>query len=72
MLTFPMVTVKELTSTKGSHSALSGFGAEDSSAIPVGGPRKPSQTSLKRDSSASLQSRISYSLAGFKSLINNK
>jgi hypothetical protein len=45
----------KLTRTKGSHAKL--FESEDgSSAIPVGGPRKPSQTSLNRDSSASLQS----------------
>lgn len=45
---------KKHTSTQGSHAAL--FGSDDvASAIPVGGPRKLSQTSRNRDSSASLQ-----------------
>lgn len=44
--------MRGLTSTQGSHA---GFRSEDvASAIPVGGPRKLSQTSRKRDSSASL------------------
>ena len=44
---------RSLTSTQGSHAGF--FGSEDvASAIPVGGPRKLSQTSRRRDSSASL------------------
>lgn len=47
---------KRLTSTQGSHAGF--FGSEGiASTIPVGGPRKLSQTSRKRDSSASLQSK---------------
>lgn len=44
--------MRGLTSTQGSHN---GFKLEDvASVIPVGGPRKLSQTSRRRDSSASL------------------
>lgn len=42
-----------LTSTTGSHAKL--LSDDASSAMPVGGPRKLSQTSRNRDSSASLQ-----------------
>jgi hypothetical protein len=42
-----------LTSTTGSHAKL--LLDDASSAMPVGGPRKLSQTSRNRDSSASLQ-----------------
>jgi len=48
------VDKEKLTSTTGSHAKF--FESEDVSPnIPVGGPRKLSQTSRKRDSSASLQ-----------------
>lgn len=47
--------MRGLTSTQGSQN---GFRLEDvASVIPVGGPRKFSQTSRRRDSSASLHSK---------------
>lgn len=47
--------MRGLTSTQGSQN---GFRLEDvASVIPVGGPRKLSQTSRRRDSSASLHSK---------------
>jgi hypothetical protein len=49
------IGAKKLTSIKGSHAKLFEF-EDGSSTIPVGGPRKLSQTSRNRDSSASLQS----------------
>lgn len=52
--------IKSLTSTQGSHAKF--FESKEvASTIPVGGPRKLSQTSRKRDSSASLKSvKLSY------------
>lgn len=52
--------IKSLTSTQGSHAKFF-ESTEVASTIPVGGPRKLSQTSRKRDSSASLKSvKLSY------------
>lgn len=51
--------IESLTSTQGSHVVF--FKSSDvdvASTIPVGGPRKSSQTSRKRDSSASLQLKV--------------